>query len=109
MVIYLGLRLILPLNNRWRWCCGRFNFRQRTLKLTIIGYFPSEFLSNDNNCVRGLFLIIVLHLSSYFSGVGLNSKDAFKSIVYRHNGEPSWNELIHIVLDSDNYATSHLR
>ena len=51
----------------------------------------------------------VLHLSPYFSGVGLNSKDAFKSIVYRHNGEPSWNELIHIVLDSDNYATSHLR
>ena len=25
--------LVHRFNNRWRWCCGRFNFRQRTIKL----------------------------------------------------------------------------
>ena len=25
--------LVLLFNNRWRWCCGCFNFRQRTLEL----------------------------------------------------------------------------
>ena len=25
--------LVHIFNNRWRWCCGRFNFRQRTLEL----------------------------------------------------------------------------
>ena len=29
-------------NNRWRWCCGHFNFRQRTLEL---GYLRSELQS----------------------------------------------------------------
>ena len=25
--------LVLPFNNRWRWCCGRFNFSQRTVEI----------------------------------------------------------------------------
>ena len=41
---YLVLLLVI-FNNRWRWCCGRFNFRQTTLKL---GYQRS--LSSYNFC-----------------------------------------------------------
>ena len=36
-------------------------------------------------------------------------KDSYKSVVYRHNNEPLWNELVHIILDPESYPTSHLR
>ena len=55
----------------------------------------------------------------WFSGVGCEIsdgqavtcglKDSFKSVVYRHNSEPLWNELVHIILDPESYPTSHLR
>ena len=52
--------LVHRFHNRWRWCCGRFNFRQRTLELgyqmslTAINYilrlgfifFPHHFKVN---------------------------------------------------------------
>ena len=31
--------LVYPFINRWRWCCGRFGFRQRALQL---GYQRSK-------------------------------------------------------------------
>ena len=55
----------------------------------------------------------------WFSGVGCEMsdgqavscglKDSYKSVVYRHNNEPLWNELVHIILDPESYPTSHLR
>ena len=36
-------------------------------------------------------------------------KDSYKSVVYRHNNEPLWNELVHIILDPESYPKSHLR
>ena len=41
--------------------------------------------------------------------VNCGLKDSFKSVVYRHNSEPLWNELVHIKLDPESYQTAHLR
>ena len=36
---YYGHYLVHCFNNRWRWCSGRFNFRQRTLELDYLRSF----------------------------------------------------------------------
>ena len=41
--------------------------------------------------------------------VSCGLKDSFKSVVYRHNSELLWNELVHIKLDPESYQTAHLR
>ena len=41
--------------------------------------------------------------------VSCGLKGSFKSVVYRHNSEPLWNELVHIKLDPESYPTAHLR
>ena len=35
--------LVHPFNNRGRWCCGRFNFRQTTLELGYLRDFSVRF------------------------------------------------------------------
>ena len=36
--------LVLRFNNRWRWCSGRFNFRQGTLELGSLRSLPFQVL-----------------------------------------------------------------
>ena len=48
--------LVLRFNNRWRWCSGHFNFRQRTLELDCRGVFQPAFF----------FIILVLKINFTF-------------------------------------------
>ena len=66
-----------------------------------------------------IFRCLLIMKPCSFSGVGCEMsggqavscglKDSFKSVVYRHNSEPLWNELVHIKLDPESYPTAHLR
>ena len=72
--------LVHHVNNRWRWCCGCFNFRQRTLEL---GYQSSLFIQNFFSLVLVLiFKITLAGWNERFIAFLPTFKIHFKTIVW---------------------------
>ena len=74
--------LVLHFDNRWRWCCGCFNFRQRILELDYQRSLCQDFCHcRGVDFFQHFRLIKIKYLLCFYGLMGLVSRLLFRRFV----------------------------